>query len=89
MTTGTIKIIGQTQKVTDKFQKREFVLEITGTHPQFVQFELTQDKCDIIDAYQVGQKVSVEYNLNGREWNGPNGIKYFNTLQVWKIQPSV
>lgn len=90
MTTGTIKSIGQTIQVSDKFKKREFVLETTETHPQFILFELNQDKCDIIDVYHEGQKVSVEYNLRGRQWTNNQGeVKTFNTLQAWKIQPSV
>ena len=87
-TTGTIKVIQETQVVSDKFRKREFVLTTEGTtpYPQHVSFQVTQDKCDLLDTYQVGQSVKVQFNLRGREWNGPQGVKYFNTLEAWKLE---
>lgn len=86
---GTILSIGHTQQVSDKFSKREFVLTIDQDKPytQTVQFELHQTSTDIIDAYREGQEVSVDFNLKGRQWNGPEGTKTFNTLVAWKIQP--
>lgn len=86
---GSIHSIKQTQKVSDKFQKREFILvtEESTPYPQYVTFELQQDKCDIIDAYHSGQQISVDFNIRGRLWNGPEGEKAFNTLVCWKIQP--
>ena len=88
-THGIIHRIEDTIKVSDNFQKRQFILTVDADkpYPQYIPFELQQTSCDIIDAYQVGQDVSVDYNLKGREWNGPQGIKYFLTLQAWKIQP--
>ena len=85
---GTIKVINDTQTISDKFSKREFVLttEANTPYPQHVSMEFTQDKCGLLDKYQVGQEVSVDFNLKGREWNGPQGTKYFNTLQAWKIE---
>ena len=86
-TTGTIKVINETQIVSDKFRKREFVLTTEGTtpYPQHVSFQVTQDKCSLLDTYQIGNSIEVEFNLRGREWNGPQGVKYFNTLEAWKI----
>jgi hypothetical protein len=86
--TGILKAKFDTQKVSDRFQKREFVLttESTTPYPQHVSFQLTQDKCGEIDAHNVGDEIRVQFNLQGREWNGPQGLKYFNTLDAWKIQ---
>jgi len=85
---GTLKVKFDTQKVSDRFSKREFVLttEANTPYPQHVSFQLTQDKCGELDAYNVGDEIRVQFNLQGREWNGPQGIKYFNTLDAWKIQ---
>lgn len=86
--TGILKAKFDTQKVSDRFQKREFVLttESTTPYPQHVSFQLSQDKCSEIDAHNVGDEIRVQFNLQGREWNGPQGLKYFNTLDAWKIQ---
>lgn len=86
--TGTLKVKFDTQRVSDKFQKREFVLSTdTNTpYPQHVSFQVTQDKCAMMDSYNPGDELRVQFNLRGREWNGPQGIKYFNTLEAWRIE---
>lgn len=87
---GKIFLISPTRKVSDKFQKREFVLEYAENplYPQFLLFQFTQDKVNVLDKYKAGQNVSVEFNLKGREWIAPSGEKkYFNTLEAWKINP--
>jgi hypothetical protein len=88
--TGVILSIGETQTVGANFTKRPFVLmtDETTQYPQYVEFELQGDRCDMIDAYQVNQKVVIDYNLKGRQWTNPQGqLKTFNTLVCWKIQP--
>ena len=87
-TTGFLHIKNQTQQVSDKFAKREFVLktEASSQYPQFVTMQLTQDKCSLLDQFSEGQELKVSFNLRGREWNGPDGIKYFNTLEAWRIE---
>ena len=86
--TGTLKVKFDTQKVSDRFQKREFVLttEASTPYPQQVSFQLTQDKVNVLDQYNVGDEMKIQFNLRGREWNGPQGIKYFNTLEAWRIE---
>jgi len=89
---GKIVEISQTQQVTDTFKKREFVLEFAENpqYPEFVKFEMIQDKCGLLDNYQTGNEVTISFNLKGRKWNDPKGgVKYFNTLQAWRIQNDV
>ena len=86
---GKIVEILKTQQVTDTFKKREFVLEFAENpqYPEFVKFEMIQDKCSLLDNYQVGNEVTISFNLKGRKWNDPKGgVKYFNTLQAWRVQ---
>ena len=79
---GTIFKKFDTQKVKDSFQKREFVIEVSdGAYPQRIKMELTQDKCQLLDSYQEGDKIKVSFNIRGSEWQG----KYFVNLQAWKI----
>lgn len=86
--TGTIKLISETTQVSDKFQKREFVVtELAGTYPQDIMFQLVQDKCPILDSYKVGEVVDVSFNLKGRGWTNPQGeMKYFNTIEAWRVE---
>ncbi len=85
---GTLKAKFDTQKVSDRFQKREFVLttEANTPYPQHVSFQVTQDKCSMLDAFNDGEELKVQFNLRGREWNGPQGVRYFNTLEAWRIE---
>lgn len=85
---GRIHVINDAQQVTERFRKREFVLELADNprYPQFVQFQLTGDRCENIDGFQVGEQVRVEFSLRGREWTSPKGeVRYFNSLDVWTI----
>lgn len=85
---GTIKHIGDTETVSDKFKKREIVITLEGNtpYPQHVSFQLTQEKCDLVNSMIEGVEVKAQFNLRGREWNGPQGVKYFNTLEIWRIE---
>jgi hypothetical protein len=51
-----------------------------------VSFQVTQDKCSMLDSFNEGDEIKVQFNLRGREWNGPQGIKFFNTLEAWRIE---
>lgn len=86
--TGTIKQIGVIQQVSEKFKKREFVLtDNSSQYPQHILFQMTQDKCALLDSYQVGGQLKVHFNLRGREWTSPQGeVKYFNSLEAWKLE---
>lgn len=75
-----------TAQVTGTFKKREFVIELDGAYPQFISFQLTQDRCGILDSYNENDRIKVSFDLRGREWTSPSGeVKYFNSLNAWKI----
>lgn len=87
---GVLHAVFLTVAVSDKFTKREFVLVVADnpSYPQYVSFQLTQDKCPLLDMFQVGSEVEVHFNLRGRSWVSPQGeTKYFNTLEAWRILP--
>ena len=85
--TGIVKVKKDTQTVSDKFRKREFVLtDNSSQYPQHISFQCTQDKCSLLDNINEGETVTVHFNLRGREWTSPQGeVKFFNTLEAWKI----
>ncbi len=84
---GKIKVISQTQEFgANGFKKRELVVTTDEQYPQDILIEFVQDKCSILDKYEVGQPVTIGINLRGREWVNEEGVaKYFNSLQGWKI----
>lgn len=84
---GKIKFIGTTEAVSDKFRKREIVVTTEEQYPQHISLQFTQDKCDILDKYSIGENVVVNINLRGREWTDKTGaVKYFNTIEGWRIE---
>jgi len=86
--TGILKVKQAEQQISDKFKKREFVItENSSQYPQFLSFQLTQDRCGLIENYNVGDEIKVFFNLRGREWQSPQGdIRYFNSLEAWKVE---
>ncbi|MEM6525692.1 MAG: DUF3127 domain-containing protein [Bacteroidota bacterium] len=86
---GKILEISDTQQVTNTFKKREFVVEYADNpqYPEFIKFELIQDKCDLLNNFNVGDDLDVHFNLKGRKWTDPKGeVKYFNSLQAWRLE---
>lgn len=71
-----------TQNKTETFQAREFVIMTDGQYPQYVKFQLTQDRCALIDPHNEGDQIKVYFDLRGREWNE----KYFTNLNAWKVE---
>jgi single-strand DNA-binding protein len=79
---GSIKLIQEAKTFESGFTKREMVVIVEdGKYPQEINIEFVQDKVSLLDALQVGQNVTVTFDIRGREYNG----RYFNNLQGWKI----
>jgi len=85
--TGKLIVVKSTQKVTDSFQKREFVIETDEQYKQEIQLELHQTYCDLIDSFQIGDNLKIQINVKGRRFEKPlEDPKWFNVLQAWKIE---
>ena len=85
--TGKIKWIDEVKTYgSNGFRKREIVVTTQEQYPQNIIIEFVQDKCELLDSYQIGQDVRIGINLRGREWVNPEGqTKYFNSIQGWRI----
>ena len=87
--TGRLLEIFAEQQVSEKFRKREFVLEVQdGQYPQQIKFQLTQDKTAAIDAFKNGDEVKVMFDLRGRGYNKDGNMLYFTNLEAWRIEPA-
>lgn len=86
--TGSVKLIKDTVQISEKFAKREFVVnDASSMYPQDILFQSVQDKCSMLDGFNENDQVEVSFNLRGREWTSPQGeVKYFNTLDAWRIE---
>lgn len=82
----------ETQKVSDRFQKREFVLEIksSGTSGfefvDLIKFQSTQDRCSMLDQFELDDPIKVSFNLRGRKWERDGQVSYFTNLEAWRIE---
>jgi hypothetical protein len=88
--TGTIIEIYDEKVISDKFKKREFILEHAPNpeYPDFLKIEVVQNKTDLLDKYKVGDEVTVDINLKGKKWEKGKESGYFNSIQAWRIQSS-
>lgn len=84
--TGAVIKIYPKQQISEKFAKREFVIATQDKYPQQILLQVTQERCELLDNIMEGEKVQAFINIRGREWTNPQGeVKYFNTLEAWKI----
>ena len=79
---GKLKVISDVQTFDSGFTKREFVITTAEQYPQDVKLEFIKDKCELLDGKNIGEDVSVSFNIRGNEYNG----RYFVNLQAWKIE---
>lgn len=86
-TKGKVKLIGNTERISDSFQKRRLILETKEEYPQTVEIEFTQDRVVKLDRIKSGEEIEVSWFLKGREWTNPKDgqVKYFNTLNGWEV----
>lgn len=82
-----------TIQVSDKFKKREFVIEKSENNGGMVftdqiKFQLTQDRCNLVDDVKLDEEIKVVFNVRGRKWEKDGNVNYFTNLEAWKIEKS-
>ncbi len=85
---GKIKILGEEQTFgSNGFRKRDCVITTEEQYPQMILVDFTQDKCDLLNNFSIGDDVKININIKGREWINPEGIaKYFTNINGWRIE---
>jgi hypothetical protein len=80
---GKVIVLGDTQLVgsAGTFKKRTVVIETSEQYAQTIPIDFIQDKCDILNAYKLGDNVKIGINIRGNEYNG----KYYVSLNGWNI----
>ena len=77
------------KQVTETFKTREFVIEVINeqntAYNNFIKFQLSNDKCSLIDNIAIGAPIEVSFNLRGRKWEKDGKVSYFNSLDAWRI----
>ncbi len=80
-----------TAQISDTFKKREFVIEhIENTggmeYTNQIKFQLTQDRCTLIDNVNINDDIQVSFSVRGRRWVKDDRVSYFTNLEAWKIE---
>lgn len=82
-----------TVQVSEKFKKREFVVELSeeingNTYLNPAKMQLAQAKCDIIDRFNVGDMVKVSFNIKGNSYvdKKDGTTKYITNLDAWRVE---
>jgi hypothetical protein len=66
--TGSLKSKKEAETISERFTKREFVVEeTTGHYPNPIPLQLTNDRCRQLDNLNVGDEVDVKFFLRGNE----------------------
>ena len=78
-------------QVNDRFKKREFVIEKTESNggmefTDHIKFQLTQDKCNLVDNIEVNDEIKVNFNIRGKKWERDGKVNYFTNLDAWRIE---
>lgn len=88
---GKVIDISPVNQVSDKFKKREFVIEkketgASNVFVDYIKFQLLQDKCDLINESYLNEEVKVTFNIKGNRWERDGKVNYFTNLDAWKLE---
>lgn len=89
--TGKLIVKYDTTQVSNKFSKREFVLELSedingNMYTNYAKMQLVQNKCEILDKYNIGDNVKVSFNIKGTKYEKDGKVNYFTSLDCWRIE---
>jgi hypothetical protein len=76
---------------TETFKTREFVIEksddINGrTITNYVKFQCVQDKTTMVDRFNIGDEVKVQFNIKGTKWVKDGKENYITNLDAWRME---
>lgn len=96
---GRVFQIGNTESIKSKdgsktYYKRELVLDatrfdgMTGERgfDNFPSFEFSGDKCSELDQFNVGEIVTVTFDLQGTKYEKDGQTRFFNRVRGYKIE---
>ncbi len=89
--TGKLLLKYDTQVISDKFKKREFVLELAeeingNIYTNYAKMQLVQAKCEAIDRYNPGDMLKVSFNIKGTKYEKDGKVNYFSNLDAWRVE---
>ena len=88
--TGKLTEKFDTVQATEKFKKREFVIEVESENTGFnrtdvIKFQLTQDRCNLIENVELNDSITVFFDIRGNKWEKEGRVMYFTNLEAWRV----
>lgn len=79
------------QTVNERFRKREFVLELEdnvngNVYTNYAKMQLVQQKCELLDRYNDGDIVKVNFNIKGNRWERDGEVRFITSLDAWRLE---
>ncbi len=86
--TGRLHTLFESKKISDRMEKREFVVETDDKYPQVLLIEAVNDKITQLNGMRVGDEIKVSINLRGREWKDKKTgePRFYNSIDAWRIE---
>ena len=85
---GKIKFVDEVREFgANGFKKHQVVVETgDGRWDNPIPVEFTKDNIELSKKLKVGDQVQIQSRINGREWQGKDGItKWFTSINGYKI----
>ncbi len=85
---------GDTQVISDAYNKRTFVIQPDGDYDKPIQFEIfgkvdsgdKPQKVLMLDRFQIGEEVKVMFSISSNFWEG--GGKWFTKCDAFAVHPA-
>jgi hypothetical protein len=76
---------------TETFKTREFVIEKTEdingrSITNYAKFQCVQDKTAMVDRFNIGDEVKVQFNIKGTKWMKDGKENYITNLDAWRME---
>jgi hypothetical protein len=76
------------KQVSDNLTTREFFIDVTTNpaYPNYIKFQLKNSICPLVDTLAMGEKIEVEFNIDGRTFtNKDSQWDVIQNLNAYKI----
>ena len=86
---GEVKFVDEIREYgANGFKKHQVVVETgDGRWDNPIPVEFIKDSIEKSKDLEVGNKVSIEARINGREWQGKDGVtKWFTSISGYKVE---
>ena len=88
---GQLLSLSETQIISDKFRKREFVLHQVENnngkdYDNYIKCQAIQDRCDLFNGVQKGATIKIAFNLKGFKYEKDGKTNYGTNVEAWKIE---